>query len=258
MTRSGAVGWWQASITLNRMASPHPPEQPPQGPYQPPIGHPPQPWLPAGYPQQPAPPPQMWPPQQPGQPYPPPTAKKGTSTGMALLIACGVVAAACVVLGIIGAAMTSSTTNRTSGNQPAADATTTAPAAPTTKAAPPAGAQAIRAWFDAGGDTRLGNLSRDFDTFHNAAAKADHAGARAACVSIQADVEAAQAYRPIPDDQAHQAWSAALAAYARAATDCVASVDTLSPDLLLRANREMLDGNDGLGRVTARIKALSG
>jgi hypothetical protein len=147
------------------------------------------------------------------------------------------------------------------GTTPAsAAAPTTAP--PPTTAAADTGAQAISAWLHDGGKDRLQALSNDFNRFPNVVAKSDaaakFAAARSTCITLQQDVEAAQAYKPIPDDQAQTAWSAALASYARAATDCIAGVDTVSVDVLNRAKDEMTAGDGSIAQAAARMRELAG
>jgi hypothetical protein len=243
------------------MASPYPPRQPeqrPQGPYPPTTALPTQPFsgtpygAPTGYPQGPT-------PQPVGQS---PAAKPPAITRKAwAVIGVGAVLVV-ILLGVLAvyAPGSTPTTSTASETRAAAEAATTQSApAPTTKAAlpPPTGAQATRAWYDEGGAVRLGTLAADVGVFQHAAGRVDVRGIRSACGLMQSDVKAAQALKPIPDEKAQAAWATALALYARAATDCLANVDTFPPDLMTRINQEISDGGASLGRVTVRIQELS-
>jgi hypothetical protein len=90
-----------------------------------------------------------------------------------------------------------------------------------------------------------------------AAAAADITGVRAACVSLQAHVEAAQAYADIPDTVAQSHWSAALAQAVRAAADCIAFTRNLDPDLLTRSGHELKAYDAEIEKLSERVDSLN-
>lgn len=218
------------------------------------------PWPNAPRPPMSAPPGPPYPPAAPGwtQPpgYPPPVAmphgkppKVKKAKGQLIVAAVGVA----VLLCCGGVLLVNALSGNTGGNQ-AGSSATDSPAAAASQA-PPAGA-AVVAWMGNGGQQRITAIGGDFNALH--AAGQNTPAARRACASLQRDVESAQAYPPIPDLVAQPHWTAALADYARAATDCLAGVDTFNADLLARAATEMSAGNDEVDAVTARVKALAG
>lgn len=99
-------------------------------------------------------------------------------------------------------------------------------------------------------------MSRDLARVAATAAAADITGLRAACASLQAHVEAAQAYASIPDTVAQSHWSAALAQAARAAADCIAFTRNLDPDLLTRSGHELKAYDTEIGKLSDRIESL--
>jgi hypothetical protein len=122
----------------------------------------------------------------------------------------------------------------------------------------PALAAAVATWVTNGGEADLDALGSDFTALEQAANASDLASMSAGCTQLQSDVEAAQQYDPIPDPQAQHDWSAALAEYARGATDCVAGADTSNVDLITKASQEITAGSTDLDRVTARLNVIAG
>jgi hypothetical protein len=110
-------------------------------------------------------------------------------------------------------------------------------------------------WSDGGGSALIGNLVDDFTAIsgagHNATAM------HQACAGMQTHVEAAQAYRQIPDEQAEASWARALALYARAASDCLAGTSGLNAALITKAGQEMDQGSKELDQTAARIKQIT-
>lgn len=203
-------------------------------------------------------------PQAPGyQPYPyppapvPPKNKRtvkvlaGIAVGLVLL--CGGISA-------IAAAVSGNHPTATSSTPGRQTATTAAPAQLATPAANGTAA-AVLQWWDGGGSGLADKLAGDFDELSAAAnlsGSAQNTAVHTACGHLQTDVEAAQAFKPIPDATAQAAWAKALALYARGATDCLSGTERVDATLVGRASDEIGQGNDALGQVTARIKELSG
>jgi len=119
-------------------------------------------------------------------------------------------------------------------------------------------ALAVAQWVTNGGATDLKSLGADFSALETAANTSDLAAISSSCAQLQSDVESAQSYDPIPDPEAQHNWSAALAEYARGATDCVAGADTSNDDLITRASTEIVTGSKDLDLVTARLEEIAG
>ena len=118
---------------------------------------------------------------------------------------------------------------------------------------------AVQGWSISGGQDRTSAVSRDLARVAATAAAADITGLRAACASLRAHVEAAQAYASIPDTVAQSHWSAALAQAARAAraaADCIAFTRNLDPDLLTRSGHELKAYDTEIGKLSDRIESL--
>jgi hypothetical protein len=122
----------------------------------------------------------------------------------------------------------------------------------------PALALAVAQWVTKGGEDNLKTLAGDFKDLEDAANNNDMSAISDSCAQLQTDVEAAQAYDPIPDPQAQHNWSAALADYAKGATDCVAGADSSNADLITKASTEITDGSTELNQVTTRLGEIAG
>lgn len=119
-------------------------------------------------------------------------------------------------------------------------------------------ALAVAEWVTDGGDTKLTTLETDFNGLETAASSSDLPTISASCAQLRTDVEAAQSYDPIPDAEAQQDWSDALAEYALGATDCVAGANTANSGLITQASSEIVTGTDDLTLVTTRLNAIAG
>jgi hypothetical protein len=143
-------------------------------------------------------------------------------------------------------------------------AATSAPvvAAPITKAPAANPTTAMRAWIDDGGGTLTNALLGDFQAASTAGTAMDVRGLHAAYLSLQRDVEKAQAFRPIPDAGAQQEWAAALAAYARCATNGLTAtrggtVMSVDAQLLNESTADLDEGGTHLVKLTALITAYT-
>ncbi|NUR69218.1 MAG: hypothetical protein HOU81_00100 [Hamadaea sp.] len=116
--------------------------------------------------------------------------------------------------------------------------------------------QAIADWFTKGGEKRLTALQSDFETIAKAATATDLPAVEASCGTLKSDVDAAQAYAPLPDAQAQKSWAASLDLYEKAALDCVAGADQADAQLLLKSNDEMTQGSRQLAAATARVQDI--
>ena len=119
-------------------------------------------------------------------------------------------------------------------------------------------AQALYAWYKNGGESHIDALTRDFQSAGEGGLNQDVAGMAVACSALQRDVEAAQAYDPIPDAEAQRHFAAALAQHARAATDCLAGISGMNGGLIAKATRELTAGTTEMGKATARIREIRG
>jgi hypothetical protein len=199
--------------------------------------------------------------------------KKGMSTGATLLVVFGAMVLLCCGIGTIGAMVSggsSDTASSTSDSGPvAADPTTTKPAPPPTTAAAPAttkpapsgkdaAALAVVAWWEGGAKDRMNVLNNDFTAIATASSNNNVLGVGAGCLSMQKHVEAAQAYRSVPDAQGQTYWAAAMASYARAAGDCIAGIESGNQVVMQRGAQEIQDGNLQIEKLTGRIRELGG
>jgi hypothetical protein len=114
------------------------------------------------------------------------------------------------------------------------------------------------AWRDGGGLTLLDSISTDMGAITDAGKATDAVAMNTACVSLQVDVESAQAYAPIPDAQTQQSWAAGLAQAARSAGDCITATRTQDAQLLLQASAEIKEAGNRFVDATKRIKVLAG
>jgi hypothetical protein len=119
----------------------------------------------------------------------------------------------------------------------------------------PTQVQAIGEWYRGGGRQILGDLAEDFQ---NAGTATSAEGLRAACTGLRGHVQAAQAYAPIPDAEAHRHFAAALDRFAVGAGDCLAGLNGASPGLIDKAGQELAAGTQSLGESTRRIASLAG
>jgi hypothetical protein len=122
----------------------------------------------------------------------------------------------------------------------------------------PALALAVAQWVTNGGEDDLKALAADFTALEDAANADDMSSISSSCEQLQTDVEAAQSYDPIPDQEAQHEWSTALADYARGATDCVAGAQTTNATLITKASTEITDGSTALSEVTTRLGEIAG
>jgi hypothetical protein len=116
----------------------------------------------------------------------------------------------------------------------------------------------VAAWVAKGGETQLTTLGTDFGALVKAANAADMPRMGASCDQLRKDVESAQAYAPIPDASAQREWAAALAAYARGATDCVDGAGASNVELITQAANEIMAGSAHLDKVTVRLNDIAG
>jgi hypothetical protein len=122
----------------------------------------------------------------------------------------------------------------------------------------PSTAQAVAKWVLGGGEKDLKALGKDFQELEKAANANDLAAMGTSCQHLKRDVDAAQAYDPIPDKDAQDNWAKALDLYEKGAIDCVNGAKTANTDLFIKASKEIIDGSTALQKVTARLKEISG
>lgn len=117
----------------------------------------------------------------------------------------------------------------------------------------------VLAWINNGGRDRSKAIGADAGAIAAGAQSADAQSAvQAGCSRLQTDIESAQQYAPIPDEQAQGPWGQALGKYARAAADCLAGIQSQNASLLNQSGQELNEGNVFIAQVTARLRALSG
>lgn len=205
-------------------------------PYQQPAGRPPYPFVPV---QQTAPPAGLEGPLGPHPWAPPPRPRSRT----ALFVVGGVFTVLALLTG--AGVLLSVLTGAAPSTAPPGSAPVTAPTQ----------VQAIGAWYRGGGRQILGDLAQDFQ---NAGTATSTESLRAACTGLRGHVEAAQAYAPIPDAEAHRHFATALERFAVGAGDCLAGINGASPQLIDKAGDELAAGTRSLGESTQRIASLAG
>ncbi|HEU0238181.1 MAG TPA: hypothetical protein VFR11_02725 [Micromonosporaceae bacterium] len=149
-------------------------------------------------------------------------------------------------------------THATTTDSGSASAATPAPGTQTANPPDPALSGRVATWVSQGGEKQLTTLGTDFRSLEQAAESADLGSMRTNCVQLGKDVAGAQAYAPIPDASAQREWSAALAAYATGAKDCVAGATTSNVNMISTAADEMIAGSNHLDNVTQRLTEIAG
>jgi hypothetical protein len=145
-----------------------------------------------------------------------------------------------------------------SGNATPKAATTPTSTGTVTTPATTSVTSAIHDWYINAVKDLLTPIGNDAVDMANASNKGDLVGMRTACTSMQTHVKAAQAYAAAPDAEAQADWTAGLAQFARAATDCIAGVDADNNALILRTVNEIQTATGDLDKAMARIKQLIG
>jgi hypothetical protein len=120
----------------------------------------------------------------------------------------------------------------------------------------PSTQKAVAQWVLAGGEKELKALGADFKELEKAANGNDLKGMSTSCQHLKRDVDASQAYDPIPDKEAQDHWAKALDAYEKGANDCIKGAETVNSDLLVKASKEIVAGSTDLEKVTARLKEI--
>jgi hypothetical protein len=111
-------------------------------------------------------------------------------------------------------------------------------------------------WRSGGGLDHMNSMVGDLNRMANAGKNADPVAMNQACLAEQNDVEAAQAYAPIPDGIAQQHWAEALTQLARATADCRAATSTMNADLMNQSAAEIKAGNTEMVALTTRLGEL--
>jgi hypothetical protein len=148
-------------------------------------------------------------------------------------------------------------------------ATATQPAAPpeqspqaieqaSEQAAQLATQQTMRTWLSNGGDAGNNAVIKDTGALDVAGVNSDVSAAKTACRSLQTDVQRYQAYQPSPDPEYRTDLEAALAQYARGASDCVASLTTNSDALSTQSSEELHSARHEFLLAADRLKTIEG
>lgn len=121
-----------------------------------------------------------------------------------------------------------------------------------------AAALAVEAWLRGGGQLVINNLSSDYQKVAAVTANNDVQGLVTVCTALRTSAETAQAYPPIPDQEAQVHWSASLAQSARSGTDCLAGVSANHLELVTQAGHEAGASSRESALMNARIATLRG
>jgi hypothetical protein len=161
-----------------------------------------------------------------------------------------------VVLGVNGWPTRSAPDVTFRPNQPSAQAAPPGQAPPAQSPADRAAAQAVDAWLRGGGQLVINNLSTDYQKVAAVTANNDVQGLVTVCTALRTSAETAQAYPPIPDQEAQVHWSATLAQSARSGTDCLAGVSANYLELVTQAGHEAGASSRESALMNARIATL--
>lgn len=117
---------------------------------------------------------------------------------------------------------------------------------------------ALVSWWDGGGKNKTAAIMSALTDVGSASEEADSAGVNAACLDLSSAVTGAMSYGPLPDAEAQQHWSNALAELRSAAIDCVTGTSTFDSDTITRAGEELKAGTAEVNLVNARIRTVAG
>lgn len=134
----------------------------------------------------------------------------------------------------------------------------TSSAVATSQPTTPSAKSAIRAWAADGGATFADALQADLGKITSTAG--DTGATASACLAMQQDVTAAQAFEPVPDATVQASWSSGLAEYYKATGDCVAGASMTEgggASLIEKAAAEFSSGNALFAKAAQTVNAAS-
>jgi hypothetical protein len=131
-------------------------------------------------------------------------------------------------------------------------------APPSTPAASPTLSQAdqLQAWFDGGGTALVHSLSADLTPMGKDAKAQDLGALSADCTTFGGDVDAAVAYKPIPDRVAQEHWAAALSDFKAAASSCTSGAAAGDQAMLDQYSSELGAGTAEVTLAVTRVHEL--
>jgi chemotaxis regulatin CheY-phosphate phosphatase CheZ len=106
----------------------------------------------------------------------------------------------------------------------------------------------VASWAKGGGLDKIDAITTDISAIHDAGSNASMV--RDACAELETSSTAAQFYRKIPQAEGQQHWAAALAAFKKAAGECLAAIDENQPALLKQTSSALDTGTTELAAAT--------
>lgn len=133
------------------------------------------------------------------------------------------------------------------------------PASPTPTAAPttPPVAEQLINWYTGGGQAIFTAIGTDLDALETASSNEDSAGVETASVSLEADIDRAQAYAPMPLATAQSEWAAGLSNAKDATTDYITGANTEDASEIYAGTAALNTATSHLDVVAELIKSVS-
>jgi hypothetical protein len=117
--------------------------------------------------------------------------------------------------------------------------------------------QQINSWYYSGGKSKIDAVTSDLTAVGTAGTNQDWAGMQASCTALAQDSSAAYAYSPIPEPSVQDSWQKGLAAYNKAANECVSGSISRSAPMLNQAAADIRYGTSYVQIATARVNSAS-
>ena len=127
---------------------------------------------------------------------------------------------------------------------------TASPKAPSASAS--SASDPVTSWAKGGGLDKIEAITTDIAAIHDAGP--DASKVRAGCAELETSASAGQFYRKMPLPQAQQHWAAALAAFKKAAGECLAAIDENQPALLKQTSADLDTGTTELAAATKELR----
>lgn len=128
---------------------------------------------------------------------------------------------------------------------------------PSAASTTPSTAEQLFAWYSGGGKAIFTAMGTDLVALSTAATNEDSSGVATASVSLEADIDRAQAYAPLPSAPLQSEWSAGLASAKEAATDYITGANNEDASLIYAGTAALGTATSHLDVVTELIKSVS-
>ncbi|MBT2365837.1 hypothetical protein J7E88_11090 [Streptomyces sp. ISL-10] len=111
----------------------------------------------------------------------------------------------------------------------------------------------LESWYHSGGETHIMRLTDDTSRVYVSMAPIGTIGT--ACQDLLKDLAAAEAYDPIPDEDAQSSWSTALTTLRNGASECTAGAAAQDAGQVSQGVMEIQI--DGLGYLTSTVHLIA-